>query len=88
MDKKKVDFEKPKPELKHYMEKRIYVKIHCNRAIIGVLRGFDEYLNLVLDDAFDASHPENPQKIQLGQILIRGNSVLSLETVDPVQHKN
>ncbi|BFU23378.1 LSM domain containing protein [Entamoeba histolytica HM-1:IMSS-B] len=76
--------EKPKPELKHYLEKRILVKIHGKRSIIGVLSGYDEYMNLVLDEAYDASNPDTDKHIPIGMIMIRGNSILSVETIDPV----
>ncbi|KAL7715491.1 Small nuclear ribonucleoprotein G [Entamoeba marina] len=72
-----------KPELKHYMEKRIFVKINGNRSVIGVLRGFDEYMNLVLCESYDVSKTVD-EKYPLGTIMIRGNSIASVETIDPV----
>ena len=41
------------PELKKYMDKKIHLKINGGRAVEGVLRGFDPFMNLVLDDALE-----------------------------------
>lgn len=32
---------------------RIWVLMQDNREIVGTLRGFDEYVNMVLDDAIE-----------------------------------
>jgi small nuclear ribonucleoprotein G len=44
---------------------------------MGVLRGYDVYLNIVLDDAVE----EKPggDRIRIGMVVIRGNSVVMLE---------
>lgn len=39
------------PDLKKYMDKRLSIKLNANRTVTGVLRGFDQFMNLVLDDA-------------------------------------
>ena len=72
--------EKQKPELKYYLHKKINVKIHGKRSIIGILSGYDEFLNLVLDDAYDVTN--NSNKNSIGQILIWGNSILNLQIID------
>ena len=38
------------PELKKFMDKRVHLKVNGNRAVEGILRGFDPFMNLVLDD--------------------------------------
>ena len=55
--------EKTQPELKSYMGKKIRVKINGNRAVEGLLDGYDEYTNLVIKEAFDVTHPESKQTI-------------------------
>jgi len=45
------------PELKRYLDKRVSVNIQGGRKIQGVLRGFDIFLNLVVDDAVEQVHP-------------------------------
>jgi small nuclear ribonucleoprotein G len=41
------------PELKRYMEKRLAIKLNAGRQVTGTLRGFDHFMNLVLDDAVE-----------------------------------
>ncbi len=38
------------PDLKRYMDKRLSIKLNGNRRVTGVLRGFDQFMNVVLDD--------------------------------------
>ncbi|KAL6246567.1 Serine/threonine-protein kinase smg1 [Rhinocladiella similis] len=68
------------PELKKYMEKRIFVQLNANRKVIGILRGYDVFLNIVLDDAVE----EKPggERARLGMVVIRGNSVVMLEALE------
>ena len=37
------------PDLKRYMDKHLSVKINANRRVTGVLRGYDQFMNIVLD---------------------------------------
>ena len=41
------------PELKKFMDKRVHLKINGNRAVEGILRGFDPFMNLVLDETIE-----------------------------------
>ncbi|KIY00708.1 uncharacterized protein Z520_03373 [Fonsecaea multimorphosa CBS 102226] len=68
------------PELKKYMEKRLFVQLNGNRKVIGVLRGYDVFLNIVLDEAVE----EKPggERERLGMVVIRGNSVVMLEALE------
>lgn len=71
------------PELKKFMDKKLFVHIQGGRKVSGTLRGFDIFLNLVLDDAQDESVPA--QKAPLGTVVIRGNSVTSMETLEAIR---
>jgi len=50
------------------------------RNVSGTLRGYDIFLNLVIDDAFEETVPA--QKKPIGQVVVRGNSVTSMEILD------
>ena len=39
------------PDLKRYMEKRLRIKLNGKRQVSGVLRGYDQFMNLVLDES-------------------------------------
>ncbi|ETI22598.1 small nuclear ribonucleoprotein G [Cladophialophora yegresii CBS 114405] len=62
------------------MEKRLFVQLNGNRKVIGILRGYDVFLNIVLDEAVE----EKPggDRERLGMVVIRGNSVVMLEALE------
>ncbi|KZT62877.1 like-Sm ribonucleo protein [Calocera cornea HHB12733] len=68
------------PELKKFMDKRLFVQIQGGRKVSGVLRGYDIFLNLVIDDAIEETRPA--EKKPIGQVVIRGNSVTSMESLE------
>ncbi|KIW32729.1 uncharacterized protein PV07_04257 [Cladophialophora immunda] len=68
------------PELKKYMEKRLFVQLNGNRKVIGVLRGYDVFLNIVLDEAIEEK--AGGERERLGMVVIRGNSVVMLEALE------
>ncbi|EEQ29438.1 hypothetical protein McanMca71_004328 [Microsporum canis] len=52
--------------------------------IEGKIRGFDEFMNLVVDDAVEvtlATKTEAESRRQLGQILLKGDNVSLIQTV-------
>ena len=62
------------------MEKRISVKLNAQRSVMGKLRGYDHFMNLVLDDAQEESKEGGGTPI--GLVLIRGNSILQIEALE------
>lgn len=70
------------PDLKRYMDKRLSLKLNGNRMVRGVLRGYDQFMNIVLDEAVEV--PDKAQEKQIGMVVIRGNSVIRFEVLDPV----
>ncbi|KAL2002007.1 hypothetical protein VTN02DRAFT_861 [Thermoascus thermophilus] len=73
------------PELKKYMEKRLFVQLNGNRKVIGVLRGYDVFMNIVLDEAVEEK--TGGEKVRLGMVVIRGNSVVMLEALERISDK-
>ncbi|PFH62815.1 hypothetical protein XA68_11827 [Ophiocordyceps unilateralis] len=72
----------PQPELKKYLDKRLFVQLNGSRKVVGILRGYDVFLNVVLDEAYEEK--PNNVKIRLGMVVIRGNSVVMLEAMDRI----
>ncbi|KAF9736027.1 hypothetical protein PMIN06_002566 [Paraphaeosphaeria minitans] len=70
------------PELKKYLEKRILVSLNGSRKVQGTLRGYDVYLNVVLDEAVEEK--KDGGKERLGMVVIRGNAVVMLEALDRI----
>jgi small nuclear ribonucleoprotein G len=50
------------------MDKRLFLNLQGNRKLSGVLRGFDIFLNLVLDEAQEESL-EGGEKRKMGLIV-------------------
>jgi small nuclear ribonucleoprotein len=56
------------------LSKIVLVELKGSRTIRGKLYSYDEYMNLVLEDAEDVSNPENTRSI--GTIILRGDNVI------------
>lgn len=59
-------------------DKRLKISLNGNRRIIGTLRGYDAFLNVVLEET------ENEEGQYLGQVVVRGNSIVQLEGLERV----
>jgi small nuclear ribonucleoprotein G len=71
------------PDLRKYMDKRLDVRMNASRRIVGVLRGYDQFMNLVLEDC-EEINPKDNEKTALGTIMMRGNSVVLWECLDKI----
>ncbi|KAF5629446.1 small nuclear ribonucleoprotein [Fusarium sp. NRRL 52700] len=77
------------PELKkatnfsmQYLDKRLFVQLNGSRKVIGILRGYDVFLNIVLDEAVEEK--DGGEKERIGMVVIRGNSVVMLEALERI----
>eukprot|EP00484_Ammonia_sp_Unknown_P028294 CAMPEP_0197028824 /NCGR_PEP_ID=MMETSP1384-20130603/8421_1 /TAXON_ID=29189 /ORGANISM="Ammonia sp." /LENGTH=78 /DNA_ID=CAMNT_0042457885 /DNA_START=68 /DNA_END=304 /DNA_ORIENTATION=+ len=68
------------PDLKKYMDQRMRVLLNGKREVTGVLRGFDQFMNLVLDDAQEIVSKK--EKNDIGVVVIRGNSIIQMELLE------
>ncbi|EDO06710.1 putative small nuclear ribonucleoprotein G [Babesia bovis T2Bo] len=69
------------PDLRRYMEKRLDVHLTGSRHVVGVLRGYDTFMNVVLDNALQI---EGDEQTRLGMVVIRGNAIVYWECLDKV----
>jgi len=76
-------------DLKNYLDKTLRIKLNANRIVKGKLRGYDQFMNLVLEEAVQIySNNENTtENEELGTIMIRGNSVILWECLDLIPNK-
>ncbi len=70
------------PDLRRYMDKKLAIKLNANRRVTGVLRGFDQFMNLVLEDTIE--EVSATERNDLGMVVIRGNSVIIIEPLEKV----
>jgi small nuclear ribonucleoprotein G len=54
--------------------------MNANRHITGTLRGYDPFMNLVLEEAVEELSAS--ERNSLGVVVIRGNSIDSMEPLE------
>ena len=68
------------PDLKKYLDKALTIKMNGNRRVSGVLRGYDQFLNLVLEDATEDA--ADGRKTPIGMVVLRGNGIIQLQSLE------
>ena len=43
------------PDLKRYMEKKLLIRLVGKRKVTGYLRGYDQFMNLVVEDCVEVT---------------------------------
>lgn len=66
---------RPMDLLGRSVNSQVLVKLKGDRELRGRLRGYDQHLNLILDEAEDLT--ENPPQ-ELGTVILRGDNVIFL----------
>lgn len=71
------------PNLNHFMEKRVQVKLQGGRSVSGVLRGVDQFMSIVLYDTVDETkkpgiQEEEVAKVAMGTAVIRGSAIVEI----------
>ncbi|GAA5889375.1 hypothetical protein JCM16303_005368 [Sporobolomyces ruberrimus] len=76
-------------DLSKYVDKKIRVKFTGGREVVGTLKGYDQLLNLVMDDLEETLRdpetglPAVPEQTRsLGLAVLRGTSLVVLSPVD------
>lgn len=63
------------------MDKRIKIQMNNKRSVSGILKGYDAFMNLVLDDAIEETSQVKPS---IGLVVVRGNSIQIVECLDRI----
>lgn len=80
--------EKPKKEnildLSKYMDKEVNVKFNGGREVAGTLKGYDQLMNLVLDDVREMMRDDagNETTRSLGLVVARGTLLVLISPAD------
>ena len=65
----------PQNLLEKSIEKHVAIVLKDGRIIRGKLAGFDEYMNMVIEEAEEEN---NDSRRKLGTLILRGNNVVSI----------
>jgi len=60
--------------LEESLSKIVLVRLKGGKSLRGRLKGYDQHLNLVLEETEDTTNNENVKK--LGVIIVRGDNVI------------
>ncbi|KAJ5077963.1 small nuclear ribonucleoprotein g [Anaeramoeba ignava] len=67
-------------DLRNFMDKRVSVKLNGDRFITGIIRGYDQFMNLTLTESFEDLL--DGSKVSLGTVVVRGNGIISIESLN------
>jgi small nuclear ribonucleoprotein len=62
--------------LEESLGKAVLIRLKGGKSLRGKLQGFDQHLNLVLEDAEDTTRAEDAKR--LGLIIVRGDNVVMI----------
>jgi len=62
-----------------FQDKRLRLSLNGNRKVVGTLRGYDAFLNVVLEETLDENNDTS-----IGTIVIRGNSIIQFESLERI----
>mmetsp|Transcript_21759 Transcript_21759/g.35986 ORF Transcript_21759/g.35986 Transcript_21759/m.35986 type:complete len:171 (+) Transcript_21759:201-713(+) len=68
------------------LDKRLLVQLRDGKKLIGILKSFDQFANLVLEDTYERVIIGNTfGDVPLGMYVIRGENVVILGEIDPTR---
>jgi len=61
----------------------VTLSLNKNRKVTGTLRGYDQFMNIVLGEAVEEVSVAGGSKAEnnIGMVVVRGNSILQFELV-------
>jgi len=73
-------------DLRKFMDLRVDLRMNGDRRIAGIMKGYDQYMNIVLDEAYEITKKQDAaeQNRNLGMIVLRGSAVHLWENLDKV----
>ena len=66
----------PMKMLEENLNKKVTLLLKDNRSLVGTLVGYDEYMNMTLDDAEENGEVQR----KIGKVIIRGSNVVRITT--------
>ncbi|KAG4105799.1 U6 snRNA-associated Sm-like protein LSm7-like protein [Neocallimastix lanati (nom. inval.)] len=79
-------------DLSRYIDKRVRVKFNGKREVTGILKGFDQLLNIVLDNTKEFLRDEElnitDETRDLGLVVLRGTAIMTVSPDELVEISN
>mmetsp|Transcript_20878 Transcript_20878/g.23222 ORF Transcript_20878/g.23222 Transcript_20878/m.23222 type:complete len:80 (-) Transcript_20878:94-333(-) len=69
-------------DLAKYLDKRLDITLNSNRKVAGIMKGYDQFMNIVLDNSLEIQKEDKTR--DLGTIVIRGNSIVLWQCLDKI----
>lgn len=66
---------KPTKFLNDYLDEKVHLLLKDGRELTGILIGYDDHMNLVLDEVEEKTED---RRRRVGKLVLRGNNVVSL----------
>jgi len=70
------------PDIRKLLDKQVLIQVGGTRKVKGLLRGFDPFMNLVVDSALEVAL--HGIKSKIGTVVIRGSSIVTMEVLDRI----
>ena len=68
--------QRPLDLLERSIDQSVLVKLKGGRGLRGKLKGFDQHMNLILEEAEELVEVESDQSKPLGTVVVRGDNVI------------
>lgn len=75
-------------DLKKYYNQKVVAKFIGGRQVVGILKGYDQLMNLVLEEVVEQLRDEDDESIltentrELGTVVVRGPQLLMLSPLE------
>jgi small nuclear ribonucleoprotein G len=63
------------------MDKKLMIKLNGKREVVGRLRGYDPFMNIVLEQTVLTS---NGEQAECQTVVIRGNSIQTIQSLEQI----
>lgn len=70
-------------DLAKYLDKRLDIRLNGDWKVAGILKGYDQYMNICLDHAIQLGETMEENR-KIGTVFIRGNSIILWQCLDPI----